>query len=333
MAAALNGHKLGALLLLTIALVLLAQTPARAQSRDYQPGQQIEYRSSGYPEVWEVATFLRATPEGSQPIIRQAPTEFDKEGFQRATSWAEIRAIASAPERSTVDAASDASAATHAERVDHDATALMGDAGVGLMTRAEVIGFLQARLGDTPFQNPRRDEIKQELVAQIKARGLDFRPRDADPDFDRKLSKFGATSDIVFPLRDNYGAPTRQEALMGGWSLGKIGATVDYVRGDHVYRQGEIGVSNIGTLRLDANGSFDWQTVTAESTRGTWRAATAQEMNSQGGAGLVLLDAKGGYEWIVMKDRATTLAGEWISVAQLNSRQIREFGSRGTKKN
>lgn len=195
-----------------------------------------------------------------------------------------------------------------------------------------MIGFLQARLGETPFQNPRRDEIKQELVAQIKARGLDFRLGDTDADFDRKLSKFGATSDIVFPLRDNYGAPTMQEALMGVWPLGKIGATVDYVRGDHVYRQGEIGVANIGTLRLDANGSFDWQTVTAESTRGTWRAATVKEMNSQGGAGIVLLDAKGGYEWIVMKDRATTLAGEWISVAQLNSRQIREFGSRGTKK-
>jgi len=169
-------------------------------------------------------------------------------------------------------------------------------------------------------------------MAQIKARGLDFRLGDTDADFDRKLSKFGATSDIVFPLRDNYGAPTMQEALMGVWPLGKIGATVDYVRGDHVYRQGEIGVANIGTLRLDANGSFDWQTVTEEYTRGTWRAATVKEMNSQGGAGIVLLDAKGGYEWIVMKDRATTLAGEWISVAQLNSRQIREFGSRGTKK-
>ena len=70
--------------------------------------------------------------------------------------------------------------------------------------------------------------------------------------------------------------------------MGKIGATVNYVKGGRVYTQGEIGVGNVGTLTLSANGAYNWKSVTAQSTVGKWRKATNAEMKSQGVDGIVL---------------------------------------------
>jgi hypothetical protein len=119
---------------------------------------------------------------------------------------------------------------------------------------------------------------------------------------------------------------------MGPWQLGKIGATVDYVKDNRVYRQGEIGVANVGTLTLKADGSYAWKALTNEVTRGRWRKATNAEMRSQGGDGIVLLAAKSGYDWLVTKDRNTPLKGEWINISELGTRQINEYGSRSGKK-
>lgn len=301
---------------MTIALLFVAGLDAFAQKKDYKPGERIEYRTSGYPEVWEAATFVGATPDGSQPIIRQMPNQFDKDGFQRVASWTEIRAVSVRPAPVTEPARRTGPAA----RPTAD--------GRGLMTQAEVLDFLQAKLGDRPFQNPRRDEIKKELAEMVKARGLDFLFSSFDAAFYGKLTKFGATSDLTSPLGDNHGAPPRRAWLMGAWNLSKIGAAVDYVRNDRVYRQGEIGVANIGTLTLEASGRYNWQSVTGQSTSGGWRDATREEMRSAGGDGIVLLKAKSGYEWLVTKDRRTTLPGEWISISELGTRQINEHGRR-----
>jgi hypothetical protein len=114
--------------------------------------------------------------------------------------------------------------------------------------------------------------------------------------------------------------------------VGKIGAAVDYTKNNRVYRQGEIGVGNVGTLTLNANGTYIWKSATAQSTSGKWRKATREEMKSKGGDGIVLLKAKSGYDWIVTKDRTTTLKGEWLNISELGTRQINEYGSRNGKK-
>jgi hypothetical protein len=250
------------------------------------------------------------------------PNQFYKDGFQRAASWTDIRAVSARPAAPAPVAGADNRIAPPPRTT---------GAGRGLMTQAEVLGFLQTNLGDQPFQNPRRDEIKKELAEMVKARGLDFLFSSADSAFYTKFSKFGATSELTFPLGDNYGAPPKRGWLMGAWNLSKIGAAVDYVRNNRVYRQGEIGVANVGTLTLDANGTYAWKSVTAQSTQGSWRDATREEMRSAGGDGIVLLKAKSGYEWIVTKDRRTTLPGDWISISELSSRQINEHGTRGVK--
>ena len=326
-----NLQRIGSLVLMTITLLFIADIQASAQKKDYKPGEKIEWKSSNYPETWEEATFIRATPDGSQPIIREKPNEFHKEGFQRGTSWADIRPLSPKPNnKSPVNDSRKENPVNDKETNNKEQTETTNDGG-GLMTQAEVLSFLQTKLGDKPFQNPRREEIKKELAEMIKQRGLDFR-FDSSTDFYNKLGKYGATSEITFPLRDNYGEPTKQSWLMGAWNLGKIGAAVDYVKNNRVYRQGEIGVGNVGTLTLNANGTYIWKSAANQSTNGKWRKATREEMKSQGGDGIILLKAKSGYDWIVSKNRATTLKGEWIFISELGTRQINEYGSRAGKK-
>ncbi len=306
--------------------ILFVDPEASAQKKDYKPGEKVEYRSSGYPEVWEEATFLKATPDGSQPIIRQKPTEFFKDGYERAASWTDLRPLGA--KKSTVkgDVKPNAPAAAGGT------TRTTKPSATGLMSQTDVLAFLRTNFGDKPFANPRREELKQELAEMIKARGLDFRYSTALKEFDRELGKYGMTSEVIFPLRDNYGAPTKQVWLMGAWNLSKIGAAVDYVKDGRVYRQGEIGVANVGTLTLQTDGGYVWKADAKTSTRGRWRKATRLEMKSQGGDGIVLLKAKGSYDWLVTKNRNTTLPGEWINISELATRQINEHGSRGGKR-
>ena len=320
----INLRRIGSLGLMTIALLLIFDIHAIAQKKDYQPGEKIEWKSSNYPETWEEATFVKASPDGSQPIIREKPNEFHKDGFQRGTSWTDIRPL-SAKTANQVPA--------NQTKADNrpTKTETTNDFGIGLMTQAEVVSFLQTKFGDKPFANPRREELKQELAEMIKTRGLDFRYSTTLTDFNTTLGKYGMTSEVIFPLRDNYGEPTKEKELMGAWNLGKIGAAVDYTKNNRVYRQGEIGVANVGTLTLNTNGTYVWKAGAKDSTGGKWREATSAEMKSKGGDGIVLLKAKSDYDWIVTKDRTTTLKGEWLNISELGTRQINEYGSRGGK--
>ncbi len=314
--------------MLTLLLFACASSPLLAQQNNYAAGQTIEYKSSGYPEVWEEATFVGASPDGSQPYIKQRPTPHQPDGFQRAVSWADIRATAGARPVPPPAVLPEPPPTPVVEREPgRDAPPGGSDLAGGLMTKADVLAVL-APLGPDPFQNPRREQVKQALAEMIKARGLDFRSSDPDKNFWDKLAKVGAISDIVFPLRDNYGPPTRQAELIGIWNLGKIGAAVDFVMNDELWRQNEIGVANVGALKLDANGTYGWMSTGAAVVKGRWRVATPTEMKSQGGHGIVLLDAKSGYDWIVTKNRTTTLAGNWIDISELGTRQINEYGSR-----
>ncbi len=323
-----NWQRVGLLVLMTIALLFIADVQAIAQKKDYKPNEKIEWKISDYPETWEEATFVKATPDNSQPIIREKPNQFHKDGFQQATSWAKIRTLS--PKTTNEVPGNDTEA-------DNNATTpeTTTDFGTGLMTQEQVIGFLQAKIGDKAFTNPRREtEIKKELAEMIKARGVDFRFTSSDTVFWKKLSKYGGLSgELNFPLSYNYGAPTKEGWLMGVWNLGKIGAAVDYVKNNRVYRQGEIGVGNIGTLSLNANGTYVWKSVlTPQPGHGKWRKATKEEMTSEGGDGIVLLKAQSGYDWLITKDRRTTNKGEWISISELHTRQINEYGSRAGKK-
>jgi hypothetical protein len=316
-------QRIGSLVLMTIALLFITDIEAFAQKKDYKPGEKVEWNRYGY---WEEVTFVGASDDGSQPIIREKPNQSYPDGYQYYATWEKIRPLSAKITNKVPvkDTEADNNAAT---------PVTTNDFGTGLMTQEQVLGFLEAKIGDKAFTDPPREaEIKKELAEMIKARGVNFR-FDSTSDFFQKLAKYGAiTSEVTFPLQANYGAPTKQSWLMGAWNLGKIGAAVDYVKNNRVYRQGEIGVANVGTLTLNANGTYVWKAGAKDSTSGKWREATKEEMKDQGGDGIVLLKAKSGEDWIVMHDRWTKLKSDWIEISQLNSRWTRENGSRGGKK-
>jgi hypothetical protein len=107
----------------------------------------------------------------------------------------------------------------------------------------------------------------------------------------------------------------------------KIGAAVDYVKNNRVYRQGEIGVGNIGLITVQADGTYTWKSIEAQPTSGNWRKATKEEMTYNGGAGIVLLQAKSGADWIMFKNRETRTKGDHIVIYHLKD-AIKEYGSR-----
>jgi hypothetical protein len=285
-----------------------------------------------------------ATPGGKQPIIRKKPNEFYKDGAQTAYDWDRIRPLTTKP---ATKAPADAPAKTvgtiptpspvpapapkPAAPAPEPASAPAAMAG-GLMSKEEVLNFLQTRLGNEPFAHPQREQIKKELAAMIKGRGVNFRYETLS-DFSNQLGKYGANSDIIFPLQANYGPPTKQPWLIGKWSLSKIGATVDRKGNDgYIYRQTEIGVKDVGSVIITADGKYIWNIdVPKGVAQGTWRKSTPAEMPYQGGDAIVLLKAKGGVDWIVHQDRVTELKGDWVNITQLDSRQIREGGFREAK--
>ena len=312
---------------------------ATAQDGKFKPGDKIEYRESKTPEVWEQGVYVGATPDGKQPIIRKKPNQFYKDGAQTAFDWESIRPLNARPATKTPDAAPKNGGGPGSPNPALKSAPTEAATGVtpavsagGLMTQQEVLSFLETRLGLEPFAHPRREEIRKELAEMIKRRGVNFRYQTLS-DFANQLGKYGASSDITFPLSANFGPPTRQAWLMGKWSLSKIGATVDYARDGYIYRQTEIGVKDVGSLTITADGKYVWQiAVPAGVARGEWRKATPDEMRYQGGDAIVLLKAKGGVDWIVHQDRVTELKGEWVNIAQLGTRQIREGGFREERK-
>ncbi len=200
------------------------------------------------------------------------------------------------------------------------------------MTKEEILAFLSLRLGENPFQHPDREKIKFELGELIKKRGVDFHYASLS-DFANQLAKFGASSEITFPIDANYGVPTKRDWLMGSWSMDIIGAPVDFTRKDRVYRQGEIGAKG-GLLILNTDNTYTWQAYGSHSNadfyKGVWRNASTEEMKYQGGDGIVLLAAKSSWDWIVMQERSAP-QGEWIRVSEITTRQMREFGTRRNK--
>jgi len=294
----------------------------------YQPGDKIAYLKTEYPEVWAEGTFLTSTPGGVQPIIREEPNEFSKTGFERASQWSKIRpsgagAAAVAAPLPTLDQPP-VQANQYLAKEPPMRAPMTGE---GLLTEDDILDFLEANLGADPWGHPRRGEVIEELAGLVKQRGVNFH-YEVPSDFNTKTSKFGIT-DAYFEIRSNYGPPTTQSWLMGSWSLNRTGRTLDYRVGDEIWRQGEIAVDGLGKLTLDPGGSYTWAARQPNATvRGRWRQATAAEMGYQGGDGVVLIEAKDGWDWRIRQDRETLNPGNWISIQELITSGVGETGFR-----
>ena len=327
------------------ALLVLASLfgPELVVAQAYQPGQQVEYKAQNWPEKWEIGVFVRDLPGGTQMVIREKPTQFFPEGFERAYALAEVReapppelaqaqAQAPAPRPAPKAVPAPAGGARLAPQTPRPAAGGGGGAGVGagvgLMSQQDVLGFLKQRLGDgDPFMNPKREAVLQSLREEVMRRGVDFHSH-AIGDFANQIGRYGALSNVTYALSSNFGPPAVQNELMGTWRLMKVGATTSVTRGGNLYqRQEYAGLA--GSLALNAGGTYQWHSPSG-LLRGNWRPATAEEMakSDKGGDGVVLLSAKSGADWLVHKRTEEGPEGTGIMIRDLATRNLRERGTR-----
>ena len=198
-------------------------------------------------------------------------------------------------------------------------------AGGGVMTEAEFLQILEAQLGPEPPANANRERIFSEMEALIKARGVDFRIAPLS-DIRKKLYALKCRGTVAATLHDNFGPPGLQAGLLGTWTVNKLAVAVDYDKDGKRFRDNEFAEAGAGALTLNADHTYSWQVPTTPVVEGTWRAATAAEMQARGGDGVVLLKAKAGWDWIVVKDRITVPAGDRIQIVELTSRKVKEYG-------
>jgi hypothetical protein len=68
-----------------------------ANAQNFKPGDKVEYKAQSFPEKWETGTIVRDVPGYRQVIIRQAPSQFFPDGFERAYALNDVRLAGSAP--------------------------------------------------------------------------------------------------------------------------------------------------------------------------------------------------------------------------------------------
>lgn len=307
------------------ALIATATATAASSQRGFNPGAKVEYKAQNWPEKWEIGTFVKELPGGTQVLIREKPNEFHKEGFERAYALAEVRPVTRKEPAPNNPEARNAPP----EKAEPEPTAASeADAGAGLMSRQDVLAFLRKRLGNgDPFMNPKREQALQDLRTEILSRGVSFRYHSIG-EFANDIGKFGPPTAVTAALFENYGALAKRDSLFGKWLIAKVGATTTFERGGDVYQRQEYGAS-AGSLIVNPNGSYVWDSPSGV-LKGQWRKATAEEMgkSDKGGEGLVLLSAKSGADWLVFKRNEEGSQGEGIKISDLATRNLRERGTR-----
>lgn len=299
-------------LFLTAGFVIVGASAALAMAQ--KPGDKVEYKAQNWPEKWEVGTFVKVLPGGTQVLIREKPTEFFPEGSEKAYALSEVRPIAKAP-------VNDPDTPPNPPDNPRDDEPGRGDnpAGGPQMSQQDILAYLRNRLGDgDPFRNPNRLRILEELRAEVLRRGVNFRFHGIG-DFANKVGKYGAPSNFDAAMTDNFGPLAKVNELYGKWLFTKVGAPGNP----------RFGNDNDGSLVVNANGSYVWNTASGV-VRGNWRKATADEMDKvdKGGEGLVLQNAKSGSDWLAIKRNEEGPEGQGIMLYILPSHNLRERGTR-----
>lgn len=297
--------------------------PNAAPAGPFQPqeNQPLEYLDrSVFPHVWRPGTAVRKMYGSEQWLIRQAPSQFFPDGFERTYSLEDLRAPQPKAQHDLLEAA-----ACGDEAIDD---AQPAPSGSSPMSQDEVLAFLRSRFGaGDPFANPRKDQILDQLRGEVLRRGLSFRYETLGT-FSNELGTFGAISNVRSAMAENFGAPAKRGDLYGTWELAKVGGNVPYEKNNRLYARSEY-FAIAGKLVINPDNTYAWGTAT-EPLAGKWRAATAEEMakSDKGGEGIVLLRAKSGADWLVFKRDEGTPQGLGIKIVDLETRNLRERGTR-----
>lgn len=326
----------------SIGLLVLAAAfgVTAANAQPYNPGDKVEYKAQNWPEKWEAGTFVRDVPGGRQVLIRETPTQFYPEGFQRAYALNDVRSAGSAapardqPQQTQIAPARQAANPGTGRVSKADPAPIVepvpqaGAGGGAQMSQQDVLGFLQTRLGTgDPFSNPKREQVLQQLREEVLRRGVNFRYT-AVGEFSNQLGKYGALSNVTAALSENFGSPASLNELNGKWRLLKVGAPTTFVKGNDLYRRGEY-FGDAGSVVVNPDGSYVWDSPSG-LLKGRWRKATANEMakSDKGGEGVVLTNAKSSADWLVFRRTEEGPQGNGIKITDLATRNLRERGTR-----
>jgi hypothetical protein len=247
-------------------------------------------------------------------LIRETPNEWYPEGFEKAYYPEDIRPLQKPGGQD--------------ESCGDDVEARQQPAAAAPMSQDDVMAFLHARFGQgDPFRNPKREQFLDELRQEVLRRGVSFRYETLGK-FSNELGLYGALSNVRSAMSDNFGPPARMADLFGTWELMKVGAPVSYEKNNRLYTRPEWSAI-AGKVVINPDGTYVWGTAT-EPLTGKWRPATPEELakSDKGGEGVVLLHAKSGADWIVFKRDEGVPQGLGIKVADLETRNLRERGTR-----
>jgi hypothetical protein len=200
------------------------------------------------------------------------------------------------------------------------------------MSKAEILGYMRSH-GYANGQPTKNVQVCKDLIEEIKRRGveepLSQRMDDLSPIADNAC--FGANNtDVAKASQANIGAPISADWLFGTWKTYVLGGTVDTLHSDgYIYRRNE-SLARLGFVTINANGTYTWKVnpsdTPASYLKGTWRAATATEMDLQGGAGIVLEHGPDGLDW-----RATKYMDP-VNPKMADRVEIEEFGYGGSSR-
>lgn len=302
--------------------VIAVAAPAAAQ---FTPGQAIEYQSFGQ---WEPGTVVRMTPGNTQVVIRQAPTTFYPEGFERTYDLNQVRPrqpAAQAPAPAPGRAAGPPPAPGRAAGPAGGTPAI--PQGTGLLNQQQILDYARQALGPQPFANPNRQQALDNIRDYIKTRGVNFQ---MSLDFSNQLGAIGANSvHISSAIGDNFGPNPTLQTYFGTFNLTSQvrGAQSVSQSGGRTVVTTTDAAARMGSIRINPDGTYVWNVQgDGRTIQGRWREATAAEKQTwEGGPAIWLLNARDGQDYQVRADRQPGYQG-WIDIGQGMGRIAVQYG-------
>lgn len=301
---------------LFISLVIICLTNFAivfAQTTDFKVGQRVEYKDQRWPkEIWKEGTVVRVDAQSHQVIVHWDPRDdypsYTKNGvsiYEQAYNLDDVRPIQPKTGNQTADKNGDTTAppANSPKTPKANPPAAGNGGGTGLMSKQEILDYMKTH-GYVNGQPKYDQQVCRDLIEIMKKRGVQDALRAGTDDL-TPINANGCAgaeeTDVTKASMLNQGVPPTMNWLAGTWTLTVFGDTVYSAPGDgYIYKQGP-KTGTQGALTINTNGTYMWNDGKGQVLKGSWRNATAEEMDLQGGAGIVLQRAAQGRDWIVFK--------------------------------
>jgi hypothetical protein len=308
---------------LSAVLAILAIANA-APAQTFKAGDAVEYKIGvSSPPQWERGTIVKVYDGGKQYLVREKPSRFFPEGFEKTYAAENLRAPKDDKESKDPPPAPKSGTTS---------TPSKATATGGPLTKVEVVAYAKSLFGaGDPFADgTKRDTNLNAIRDRIKERGVDFV---ADDTFKYKDLPNGMYSvHIGSAVESNYGPHPKLENYYGTFLLRTTnrGSKTSAKEGGRVVITTTDAQYEAGALVIAKGGTFTWKLGrTDPETKwitGKWREATADEMQPwEGGPMLVLEKARQGEDYTVRMCRVPGYE-KWIDVGMGKGRIAASYG-------